>query len=117
MDFIVISFLPIIKKITNGTAYNQCNRDKPKSADQQEQDSLDCAADGEHAFLRDFCQQQHHHDSVGDCYDSRIKYVGNGSGNAHYGADNHANDPHERSQNADQDKIPCIQLLIHGCSS
>lgn len=40
-----------------------------------------------------------------------------GSGNAHYGADNHANDPHERSQNADQDKILCIQLLIHGCSS
>ena len=37
--------------------------------------------------------------------------------NAHYGTDNHANNPHESSQNADQDKILCIQLFVHVNSS
>ena len=40
-----------------------------------------------------------------------------GPANAHYGADNHANDPHERSQNTDQDKILRIQFFVHDRSS
>lgn len=40
------------QKIADHAADHQADGDKPESAHQQEQDSLDCGADGEHALFR-----------------------------------------------------------------
>ena len=44
------------QKIADHAADHQADGDKPESAHQQEQDGLDCGADGEHALFRHLCQ-------------------------------------------------------------
>ena len=49
---VICDFLVMGRKIADHAADHQADGDKPESAHQQEQDSLDCGADGEHALFR-----------------------------------------------------------------
>lgn len=51
MDFIVISIPAHNQEIGDDTANYQTDRNEPESTHQQKQDSLNCGANGKHAFF------------------------------------------------------------------
>ena len=73
--------------------------------------------DGKYPFLWHFGQQKHHHDTIRNSNNGRVKHIGHRASHAHNGADNHADNPHEGSQDTDENKVFRIQLLFHAHAS
>ena len=71
------------------------------------------SADGEYTLLWHFGQQEHHHDTIRNRNNGRVKHICHRASHAHNGTDNHADDPHESSQNTDENEVFRIQLLFH----
>ena len=83
------------QEVTDDTANHQTDGDEPESAHQQEQNGLNGGTDGKYPFLWHFGQQKHHHDTIRNSNNGRVKHIGHRASHAHNGADNHANNPHE----------------------